>query len=378
MPNLEKTTKIDFDDANRADREAKDDFKRYNEVDRPLTVKSADFLLKFYKFNLDYEKDELNQLQKMYKADDLTEETEEIVLKRQRHEVEFAKFRLENAKVMTDEMLNVQLPRTDVQMKESLERAAIGKAKAQIALSLDLNRARYELEQRKKARAKSLDKHVKLLSDRDLMELKSPADGVVYYGQCVNGHWADTASLVAKYQPHNNVSSGPALMTIVEPRPLYVTSTFDEGKRPDLSSGLAAKVALPAEGADRVDGKVKSISPIPVGSGKFDINFSVDQDQIPAWIDAGMGCKVSVTTYNNPSAIVVPKKAVHDDENDPDVHYVWLVDSDDPAAKPKRRDVKLGKRKDDDVEIVKGLKKGDTISLDDEDDSKKDGKEQEH
>ena len=74
-------------------------------------------------------------------------------------------------------------------------------ARAQMALSLDLNRARYELEQRKKARTKSLDRHAKLLDDRGLMEIKSPADGIVFYGQCVNGRWSDTPSLINKYKP---------------------------------------------------------------------------------------------------------------------------------------------------------------------------------
>ena len=45
---------------------------------------------------------------------------------------------------------------------------------------------------------------------------------------------------------------------------------------------------------------------------------------------------------------------------------MWLVQADDEDAKPERRNVKLGKRKADEVEILKGLKKGDVISLDDE------------
>ncbi|HEX3601791.1 MAG TPA: HlyD family efflux transporter periplasmic adaptor subunit [Lacipirellulaceae bacterium] len=372
LPRIEKTLKMDFDDADRADREAKEDFKRYNETDRPMAVKTAEFMVKYYNFNLDYEKDELKQLEKMYKADDLTEETEEIVLKRQRNAVEFAQFSLDHAKLSSDEMLNVRLPRADIQIKEALERAALAKARAQLAVSLDLPRARYDLEKLKKARTKSLEKHSKLLGDRDLMELKSPADGVVYYGQCANGRWAETPSLITKYQPHNNVTANSVLMTIVDPRPLYITSTLDEGKRPEVSDGAKAKVTLPSESGDRLGGKVKSISPIPVSSGKFEINFDVDPDEIPDWIVAGMSCKVSVTIYDKAEAIVVPKKAVHDDENDPDTHFVWLVDAEDDSAKPKRHEVKLGKRKEDEIEIVKGLKKGDVVSLDDESDKKKD------
>jgi len=378
MPRMEKTLKMDFEDADRANRNAKDDNKRYNETDRPMAVKSAEFMLKYYKFMLDYEKDELKELEKMYKADDLTEETEEIVLKRQRNQVEFAQFSMENAKIESDEMLNVFIPRMDIRMKEMLERTGLAKARAQTALSLDLDRARTELDQRKKMRTKAMDRHRKILGDKELMEIKAPADGIVFYGQCVNGRWSDTPSLINRYKPHNKVMGDSILMTIVESRPLYVTSTVDESKRPEVLVGQKVKVAFPVEGTDRATGKVKSISPIPVSSGKFEITFEVDQEQIPDWVVAGMNSKVQITTYDKADALVIPKKAVHDDKDDPDKHYVWVVDADDAEAKPEKRFVKLGKRKEDEVEVLKGLKKGQVISLDDEEakDKEKEKKEE--
>jgi multidrug resistance efflux pump len=368
MPRLEKTLKLDADDADRTLREAKEDLVRYNEQERPMMAKTARFMLKYYGFMLDYEKDELNQLEKMYKADDLTEETEEIVLKRQRNAVEFAEFSLESAKLNSDEMLNVRLPRMDAQVKNTLDRADIARARAQMALSLDLTRARYELEQRKKARTKSLDKHSKLLADRELMEIKAPADGVVYYGQCLNGRWSDANMLENKYQPHNNVTGGSILMTIVDERPLSIIASLDEANRPEVSADQKVRIALPAEAADRINGKVKSVSPIPVSTGKFETMFDVEDSDLPSWIVAGLGCKVNVTTYDKADAVVVPKKAVHDDEVDPEKHYVWLLDSKDEKAKPQRRDVTLGKAKGDELEIRKGLEKGNVISLDDEKD----------
>jgi multidrug efflux pump subunit AcrA (membrane-fusion protein) len=340
-----------------------------------MAIKSAEFMVKYYNFMLDYEKDELNELEKMYKADDLTEETEEIVLKRQRNSVEFAQFSADMAKLESEEMIKIRIPRMDIRLKDTLDRAALAKARAQMALSLDLNRTRYELDQRKRMRTKSMERHTKLLADKELMEIESPADGVVFYGQCVNGRWSDTQSLINRYKPKNNVSASPALMTIVEPRPLYITSTLDEGKRPDVSDGQKIKVALPAEGSDRVAGQVKSISPIPVTTGKFEINFDVEQDQIPAWVVPGMSCKVQVTVYDKKDAIVIPKKAAHADKDDPDQQYVWLVQADDEEAKPARRNVKLGKSKGEEVEVLKGLKKGDTISLEDEEAKEKAEKE---
>jgi hypothetical protein len=366
LPRMEKTLKLDFDDAERASQQAKEDFERYKEIERPMAVKSAEFMVKYYDFMLNYEKDELEQLEKMYEADDLTEETEEIVLKRQRNSVEFAEFELESARVDRDDTLKVRLPRMDIRVKEALERTALARARAQTALSLDLSRARYEQEQRKKARTKSLDKHTKLLADRELIEIESPADGIVYYGQNVNGRWSDTQTLINKYKPHSNVAPGSILMTIVESRPLFVTSTVEEASRPDVKDGQKAKISLPAETADRLGCEVKSISSIPVSPGKFEINFDVEQEQIPDWIVPGMSCKVQIVTYDKKAALVVPKAAIHDDEDNEDQKYVWLVDPDDDEAKPQRRNVKLGKRKGEEVEVIKGLKKGDVVSLEDE------------
>src|SRR5207237_9387955 len=130
MPRMEKTLKMDFADAERADKNAHEDIKRYNETDRPMAIKSAEFMVKYYNFMLDYEKDELHELEKMYKADDLTEETEEIVLKRQRNSVEFAEFSLRQAKIESDEMINVHIPRMDIRMKEALDRTGLAKARA--------------------------------------------------------------------------------------------------------------------------------------------------------------------------------------------------------------------------------------------------------
>jgi HlyD family secretion protein len=368
LPRAEKTLEMNLADAERADNYAKEDYERYNQIDRPMYVKQAKFMAKYYGYMLDYQQDELDQLEKMYEADDLTEETEEIVLKRQRNSVELAEFNLEGAKLNRDEMLNVTLPRFDIRFKENLERTAMSLARAKMASRLDLNRDRYELEQQKEARVKSLDRHAKLITDRGLMEIKSPADGVVYYGKETKGRWNETAQLLSKYEPKSKVSPGSVLMTIVEPRPLHVTATFDEAKRPEVAVGQKVKVAPPGEGRDRVSGRVKSISPIEVAPGKFEVNLEIDDEELPDWVLAGMSCKLKINTYDKDDVLTVPKAAVHTDKYDDDVQYVWLVvDPEDPEAKPERRTVKTGRRDGDDVEIVKGLKKGDIVSLDDED-----------
>jgi HlyD family secretion protein len=73
LPILEKQAPLDLAAAERDYKEAVDDLKRFTEVDRKMMVQSADFMLKSSNFYLDYAKEELKQLQKMYRDKDLTE-----------------------------------------------------------------------------------------------------------------------------------------------------------------------------------------------------------------------------------------------------------------------------------------------------------------
>jgi hypothetical protein len=372
FPRQEKTLTMDATEAERTDKNAKQDYDRYHKIDRPMILKSVDYSLKYAQFNLDYQQDELDQLEKMYEADDLTEETEEVVLKRSRNQLDFAKFNLESTKLNVDEILNVRLPRNDIRIKESLDRAELNLNRAKTALAVDPAKARFELEKQKQSRAKSLDRHVKLLADRDLMEIKAPVDGVVYYGECVDGRWGDLPSLLKKLEPHNTVSSGTVLMTILDVRPMHVLAVADEAKRADLATGQTTKIAPPADDSEPLAGKVKSVSTAPVASGKFAVAVDLTGSDLPEWIVPGVSCKMKITTYDKSDALAVPKKAVHTDEDDEDVKYVWLVDTDDADAKAERRDVKTGKTSGEDVEVLKGLKKDDVISLDDESEKDKD------
>src|SRR3972149_4579983 len=116
---LEKTTPMDLEASQRAQRIAEEDQKQYLEVGRPLRIKMSEFQLKVAKQSLEYQRQELEQLEKMYKADDLTEETEEIVLKRQRDAVERAEFNAQREEVEYDQSIKYQVPRTDEQIKET-------------------------------------------------------------------------------------------------------------------------------------------------------------------------------------------------------------------------------------------------------------------
>jgi multidrug efflux pump subunit AcrA (membrane-fusion protein) len=377
LPRMEKSLAMELDDAQQAYTRALEDQEDYEKVDRDLEIKQAKYQLKSAEEYLQYERDELEQLQKMYDADDLTEETEEIILKRQKSAVEQAEFYVEQSKIFHDRAMNVHLPRQDVDRKERLEQARIALERAKLAQQIDVPRSRYELEKLKTDRVKSLERHSKLTKDKSLMKLKAPAAGIVYYGNCVDGQWSDMAGMIAKLQPKNDAPTATVLFTIVSPRPMYVLTTIEEKNRPDVKDGQEVEVKPVAEGDVELKGKVAKISPIPVGGGKFAVEINLDDAELPEWLVPGMANKATISTYMKDDAIVIPKKAVHDEEDDDSKKFVWIVDENDPKKAAEKRSVKLGKTKGDDVEIVEGLKAGDVISLEDEKKKQEEAKKEE-
>ncbi|HPP52249.1 MAG TPA: biotin/lipoyl-binding protein, partial [Thermoguttaceae bacterium] len=88
----ESVSPIDLALLERTQKRFAEDYDRFFKVKQPLARKEADLMLRRGQYILESEEEELRQLEKMYKADDLTEETEEFILKRQRFFVELAKF----------------------------------------------------------------------------------------------------------------------------------------------------------------------------------------------------------------------------------------------------------------------------------------------
>ncbi len=360
IPQKERALERQLADAEEFLRRSEEDYRTYKETEREQSIDSANMSLKMSKFYLDYYRDELEQLEKMYEADDLTEETEEIVLRRQRFMVEQGEFYYELSKYSYNKMLGVIIPRRDRDIEESLEDSKQRLDRAQTANQVNLNIARYELEEQKRERKKSVEKHVRLLADKSLMTLKAPAAGIVFYGESVDGKWSKLAEMRKKIHPGKSVDKGSVIMTVVDPSSLYFVSKIDEKLLISIQQKQSVEVQPTVEGSEPLDGMVASISAIPIADGKFEARIAFTS-QLPDWLVPGMSGKATVVTYQKEDALLVPENAVHEDERTGG-EFVWLV-SDEDVQKVV---VKTGKKKNKRVEIISGLTAGDIISLEDE------------
>ena len=354
---LDKSLPLDLVDAERAKQVADEDLKRHHDIERPTAVKQANFSVRNAANGLAYQQEELRQLEKMYKADDLTEETEEIVLKRQRDAVESAAFGLELAQVYAERTLKIDLPRKDLAVQENAERQAIALAKAKAALPAALARKRLELDKMKSDQKEAAEKLRKLRKDREGMVAKSPADGVAYPGPCVRGTWPKLGQDLPR---GTGLKAHDVVLTIVEPRPRFVRAVVPEDQLERVAPGAEGHAAPVGYPNLKLRAKVEAVSPIPVGAGSFEAKLAITVPNGAPPLVPGMNCTVKLLFYLKKDALTVPTAAVFTDEANEEAAFLYVRKPDQTTEK---RPVTVGKRTEAKVEILQGLAKGDNVLL---------------
>lgn len=359
FPRLQKSIDLAYEIAERDRDEAADEYERFEKTMRSMSEKLADYYLQSAAQDLDNAREELDQLQKMYEADELTEETEEIVLRRQEFMVKQAEFFMEYSKINHDYTMNVAIPRREQLLTDAVEGSKLSYERAKMAKSLGLNKERYELDALREGRARSVEKHAKLLADRGLMTLKAPADGIVYYGRAVSGRWIEVSSMEGKLIPYGTVTPNSVVMTVVKDRPMYVETNIGEKDLPTVEAGQSVTIVPASDDDVELAGSVEQVADVPGGGNKFPVKVVMKGEKAPDWLMPGMTAKARIETYSVEDAVVIPADLVQSDEENPKKKYVMvqLEDEDEPV----RREIKLGKSKDKNVEVLKGLKAGDLV-----------------
>jgi multidrug efflux pump subunit AcrA (membrane-fusion protein) len=358
LPIAEKLNALELVAAERSRKQADEDLKRFLDVDKDMSVKNAEFSVKNATNSLEYAKEELKQLEKMYRANDIREETEEIVLKRQRNAVEMSQFFLHSSERRRDEVVKVTVPRQEEGLRESAVKQQLAYERARIGAPITLNQKRMALEKLKYDHAKAVTKLQRLKKDHVMMLVKAPVDGTVYYGRCVRGQWSGASMAATRLQHGGMLSADDVFMTIVKPRPIFIRATVDEKDLRLVRVGMTGKATSTMDPDVKFGVKVTEVSSIPLASGNFEARFALDMGKDDAAVVPGMNCSIKLVSYSKADALTVPASAVFTDDNDEDKHYVYRVGKDNVSQK---QTVKTGKTSGGKTEILTGLLDGDEI-----------------
>jgi hypothetical protein len=272
-----KSQSLDKEAAERSRKAAQQDYDNFIAVDRDQAAKSAQFSLKSANESLDNVKEELKQLEQMYQEDDLTEESEEIVLKRAKQAVESAQFRLESTEIQTKRVTSQQIPRTAAEQEEALARAELAFQNAMHDLKLSRERRDLEMGQKKKGFQREEEKLQELKDDRKQMVLASPIEGIALHGKLTRGRLSDKPSTL---EPDAKVAPKQVLITVVDPSKLQVRVDLDEEHLNLVTEGSTCKISVKAFPKLEAKGRVKSVSKVPYAANKYDcvVVFQANSD----------------------------------------------------------------------------------------------------
>ena len=340
--------------ARRAADIAKEENSYFTQVRRKAAEDHAAQSLKRSEQILSNQREELKQLAKMYEADDITENTEEIILVRQQDAVSAAEFAQRMESLDHKRALEVTLPREAKALADNERDTAIALKKAEADIPRSLELKKLELESLKAANQRAKQDLAELEADRTHFEFKAPADGWFYHGPIENGRWT-TGKLVEPLVPHGHAPTHVAFATFIPGvAKLALVSFLDEATARSLNPELTGAATLPGREDVEIPVKLLKLATTPGPDGTYRADFSATwpKEPVPA---PGATAQVRLISYQQAAAIVVPTKALNFTADG------WTVEVKLADGKTERRPVKRGRVSKDDTEILSGLEVGQVV-----------------
>lgn len=354
LRNLVETSPFKLDAYRRAAEIAKEENAYFTKTRRKATEESATQELERSKQMLENQQEELDQLAKMYAADDLTEETEEIILTRQKDDVKAAEFAVRMETLQHKRALEVTLPREAVTLANNERDTAIALAKAEQDIPRAIALKKLEVEGLRTAHEREKENLAKLEKDRILFEIKAPADGCFYHGPIENGRWTPGEAAKALVK-HGRPAPNKAFATFVPAAaPLSLVAFLDEASARSLKPALAGDATLAGREDVEIPVKLAKLATAPGPDGTYRADLAADwpQDPTPA---VGSTAQIRITAYQQDAAIAVPSKALARGAKG------WTVEVKLADGKTERRPVKRGRVSGDQTEILSGLETGQIV-----------------
>ena len=276
------------------DRTATEELKDFIAVGRDRRLESLERSVISARNRLEYQAEELKQLEQMYAADDLTEETEEIILKRTRDAVDSAKYSLELVLDAQRKELEFDIPRNEEQLEQAVARATLALEEARRTAPQSLKRQELQFQKQRQELEKLKERLEQLRSDLKQLVIASPRSGVVYYGTPRRGKWSDPSSVEAMLRPGGSPKPRTDLMTVVELRPMTLRVTVPEASLRHVELGTQVTIEPAAFPDRKLTGRFLERSAIPIADGQFDATLELDEATLIPELVPGMKAKVII------------------------------------------------------------------------------------
>lgn len=362
LANLKVSTAWKLEVAKRNFERTKEDLNYFKEVGRPLSEESTVRSVERTKRGLENQEEELRQLLKMYEEDDLTEETEEIILKRQKNAVDDSKYMVRRMEISAKHTLEVELPRQAVDLEQGFKDAELTWSSQSEILPRALEQKSLEVEKLRVEDQRAREAEAEIVADRGKMEQVSPVAGRVYYGEINDGRWIPATA--AKFMKVGGLVPSKAIYATVVPETAAMELHAFAGEG-DIAGVQKAKVGYfspTVAPRKRIPLTLKSADVYPGVDGKFHVELVPSAEELKKQaLVAGMNGKITLISKRVENALVVPTGALKEESDGSFTVKIKLAD-----GASESRTVVPGTEAHGKIEIVSGLEAGQVVLVEGE------------
>lgn len=306
---------------------------------------------------------DFEQLIQLYKERELHTATENILINREKRQVEERRRALEVSKQEFEIFKRFEQNR-DVEKKQiELEKKQAELQKAEVKNGADLAEKESAVTKAERKLKKAQRKVEELAIDQKSLRVESPRDGILFYGQTGDDL---PAGIVVFGQSNNEMRVGgrvrthEVLMTVAAMEKLSIKMRAMENDIQHMKEGLPITVVPDAFPSLEIEGRLTKVDQVASRQGFLSEvrEFSVkgSYDGVFPLLRAGMNCRVTVHADSVPDAIQVPVVAVFQDKGE---HCCYV----EGASGASKRTVKIGATNGTRVQIVEGLKPDEKVLL---------------
>jgi len=354
----EKSAALALDSARYDLEQARRNLEGWERYELDFSQRNSEMSELYTQHNIDDQKDELDQLEMMYRDDELTDATEEIVLKRSRRNLTRSMKSLKNLK----DRRVYTVAFSDASQSVGLRRAVNAKEAAldKLLKTQEIERRTREdgLLQVEMGLKDQKDKLARLEKDARLFTIRAGRNGVLLHGSPDDYRPGRTAP---RHKRGSRGSARTTLFTVTDPDRSAVALDVPESKIGSIRTGKAAKVSVVAlpdmavMGTMRVD---RFPAPRSAGGSENSHDAEVVIEGPIQGVVAGMRAEVKIVVEELKDVIVLPRAAVFGTGTD--AHCWTASDSGDDF---QRIAVKLGPATDKEVVVYGVLSDGQKVLL---------------
>lgn len=327
---------------------AENALKWFESVDGPNMLLSAELSVRQSKYSVEDQDDELDQLRKMYKTEDLTTATADIVIKRALRRLEITREHLRMAEGSREKVTQHSHAVTKQRMVNAVEQAQQELATLRAAQAQSRVARASALTAAKVAAAQAQEKLDDLRHDLALFRSVAPGDGLVMYGQLPE---VLAGSEARALEPGDKVTAGGTVMRLVSSGKYRVEAPLSETEAFLVEKGMAATVTPAATPWRSYEGTCGHIVGGVKGQDGFKFMVPVTLSDADPRLLPGMKATVRIDGGKLEDVLTVPVSLVEGGA-------VWVKGND---GKAERREVELGKSDGKVIEVKSGLAEGERV-----------------